>query len=76
MESVLGETAGWIVRSIAQFVNGWITIFGPSPVAGGINDSRIYRAAFRDCGELQVLDMGPGSTQMALAGLSTGGQGP
>ncbi len=80
VREVSGEEAvrGWSRASVSgalkgslygPFVSGVITVFGLSPTAAWKVLPKAYLAAFRDCGELQVTNSGPGRALMVLASL-------
>jgi len=64
--AVNGALQGTLFR---PFLEGVIAVFGLSPAAGLKILPKAYLAALKDCGELQVVDMGPGWARMVLAGL-------
>ncbi len=64
--AVNGAMQGSLFR---PFLEGVIAVFGLSPGAAMKVLPKAYLAALKDCGELQVLDTGPGWARMVLAGL-------
>ncbi|HXK12788.1 MAG TPA: hypothetical protein VMT70_24355 [Vicinamibacteria bacterium] len=85
VREVSGEEAvrGWSRASVTSalngslygpFVNGIVTVFGLSPVAAWKILPKAYLAAFRDCGELQVLGVEAGSAEMAFHDLPPEGR--
>ena len=80
VRDVSGEDAvrGWSRASVnsgrdgslyGPFLSGVITLFGLHPPAFWRIAPRAYRAAFKDCGDLRVLDVGPRSADLALVDL-------
>lgn len=80
IREVAGEEAlrGWgfaTVKGTMQatlyrpFLEGLVAVFGLSPTAAWKVLPRAYAAAFKDCGEIRLLESGPGAARMVLADL-------